>query len=188
MKFFFDLFPVILFVAAYLLTDDIYVATAVIIPAALAQLAYVWLRHRRLDRMLLFSSVLIVVMGGLTLYLRDKHFIMWKPTVLYWFFAAMLSGSALFLRKNLIRSLLAKEIKAPDRAWEVLNWSWVAFLLILGAVNLYVAYNFTERFWALFKLWGALGATFVFAIAQALYLTRFMEEEKSPKEPRAGAP
>ena len=187
MKPLFDVFPVILFFVAYSVTNDIYVATAVIIPAALAQVIYVWVRHRRVDKLLLFSCALVLIMGGLTLYLHDKQFIMWKPTVLYWFFAALLSGSMLFSKKNLIRALLEKEIQAPQRVWDVLNWGWVAFFLALGAVNLYIAYTFAERTWVLFKVWGALGATLVFAVIQALYLARFAEEKKASEEPRADA-
>jgi intracellular septation protein len=187
MKPLFDLFPVILFFVAYSLTNDIYVATAVIIPAALAQLIYVWVRHRRLDKMLLFSTVLVLVMGGLTLYLHDKSFIMWKPTVLYWFFAVLLSASLVFAKKNLIRSLLEKEIRAPDHVWNVLNWTWVAFCIALGAANLYIAYNFSERLWVMFKVWGTPGVILVFVVIQALFLARFAEEKKSSEAPRADA-
>jgi intracellular septation protein len=187
MKPLFDLFPVILFFVAYSVTSDIYVATTVIIPAALAQLAYVWLRHKRLDKMLLFSTALVLVFGGLTLYLHDKRFIMWKPTVLYWFFSVLLTTSWLFWKKNLVRTLLAKEIEAPERLWEILNWSWVAFFLALGIANLYVAFNFSEGSWVFFKVWGTTGAIFVFVIIQALFLVRFGEEKKSPEEPRADA-
>ena len=66
MKLLFDLFPVILFVVAYVMTDSIYVATAVIIPASIAQVVYAKLRYGKVDRMLLASMVLVVVMGGLT--------------------------------------------------------------------------------------------------------------------------
>ncbi len=191
MKFLFDLFPAVLFLATYLVTDDIFMATAVVIPVAVIQLAYVWLRHRKVGKMLLASVILVVVMGGLTLYLRDQRFIMWKPTVLYWLFALVSSGSVLFWKRNIIRSMLESEIQLPDRAWSVLNWSWVVFFVLMGFVNLYVAYNFSVRFWAAFKVWGALGASVVMVFAQALYLARFLGDKKdlpssAPTPPNPG--
>jgi len=188
MKFLFDLFPAVLFLATYLVTDDLFVATAVVIPAALIQIAYVWLRHRKVGKMLLASVILVVVMGGLTLYLHDQRFIIWKPTVLYWLFSLVFSMSILFWKKNIIRSMLEKEIQLPDREWSVLNWTWVVFFTLMGFANLYVAYNFSLRFWAAFKVWGTLGASVVLVFAQTLYLARFVEEKKNQNDRPADAP
>jgi intracellular septation protein len=176
MKFLFDLFPVILFVAAYVLTDNIYVATAVIIPATLAQVAYARIKFGKVDRMLWVSLILIVVMGGLTLTLQDKRFIMWKPTVLYWLFAIVLLAAPAMGKANLIRSILGKEVSAPDHVWARLNLSWVLFFAVLGALNLYVAFTFSEALWVQFKLWGGLGMMLVFIVAQALYLARYAHD------------
>ena len=83
MKFLFDIFPVVLFFAAFKLSG-IYVATAVAMGATLVQILWVWLRHRRVDTMLWVSLAVIMVFGGATLILHDETFIKWKPTVLYW--------------------------------------------------------------------------------------------------------
>jgi hypothetical protein len=91
MKFFFDLFPIILFFIAYKVFD-IEVATAVAIAATFAQIGWLWFRGRKIDTMLWVSLVIITVFGGLTLYLHDENFIKWKPTVLYWAFATALLG------------------------------------------------------------------------------------------------
>ena len=176
MKFLFDLLPVVLFVTAYMLTDSIYVATAVIIPATIAQVIYARLRYGKVDRMLWASLILIVVMGGLTLALQDKRFIMWKPTLLYWLFAAVLAITPLVSKTNLVRSLLGKELSAPDHVWSRLNLSWVAFFVLLGALNLYVAFNYSEAFWVQFKLWGGMGLMLVFVVAQAVVLARYAHE------------
>ena len=176
MKFLFDLLPVVLFVTAYMLTDSIYVATAVIIPATIAQVIYARLRYGKVDRMLWASLILIVVMGGLTLALQDKRFIMWKPTLLYWLFAAVLAITPLVSKTNLVRSLLGKELSAPDHVWSRLNLSWVAFFALLGALNLYVAFNYSEAFWVQFKLWGGMGLMLVFVVAQAVVLARYAHE------------
>src|SRR5262245_14344655 len=142
MKFLFDLFPVILFVSTYMITESIYTATAVIIPATIAQVVYARVKHGKVEKMLWASLILIVVMGGLTLVLQDKRFIMWKPTLLYWLFAAVLVIAPLVSGTNVIKAILGKELSAPDRIWSRLNASWVAFFAGMGALNLYVAYNF----------------------------------------------
>ena len=179
MKFLFDLFPVLCFFAVYWVSD-IYTATVAAIVATLAQVAWLRLRKRRIEPMLWVSLALIVVFGGLTLFLQDKRFIMWKPTVLYWFFAGALAVSATLFRKNLIRSMLAKEIRLPEPVWARLNWSWVGFFLLMGCANLYVAFNFEEPTWVKFKLIGGTGLMLLFIVGQALFLARHIEEESKP--------
>jgi intracellular septation protein len=176
MKFLFDLFPVALFFVAIQIWD-IFVATAVAIGATIVQVGYLLLRGRKVEPMLWASLAIIVVFGGLTLYLRDRTFILWKPTVLYWLFGAVLAGAAL-LRRNLIRALLSDQMRLPDPVWNRLNWSWVAFFGFMGVVNLYVAFNYSEKIWASFKLFGGMGLMFLFIIAQSLVLAKYMQEEK----------
>ena len=174
MKFLFDLFPVILFFAAFQLWD-IYVATGVAIAASFAQIGWLALRRRKIDPMLWASVAIIVVFGGLTLALRDKTFIQWKPTVLYWLFAAVLAGGALAGR-NLIKAMMSKQIRLPEPVWARLNWSWVAFFAVMGAANLYVAYNYSESTWVSFKLFGGMGLMLLFVLAQGLVLARYVED------------
>lgn len=182
MKFLFDLFPVILFFAAYVITDDIYLATAVIIPATILQVAYARLRFGKVDKMLWASLALVLVMGSLTLVLHDKRFIMWKPTLLYWVFAAVLALAPVVAKKNLIRAMLEKDITAPAGVWTRLNAAWVAFFAALGCLNLYVAHVFSEAAWVQFKLWGGMGLMLVFVLAQALYLSRYIEAGQGGKQ------
>lgn len=175
MKFLFDLFPVILFFAAFQLWD-IYVATAVAIGASCAQIGWLLLRRRRIDPMLWASLGIIVVFGGLTLALRDKTFIQWKPTVLYWLFAAVLAGGALTGR-NLIRAMMSQQLQLPEPVWARLNWSWAGFFAFMGAANLVVAYNFSESAWVNFKLFGGMGLMLAFVLAQAAFLSRYVEDK-----------
>jgi intracellular septation protein len=179
MKMLFDFLPVACFFAVYWFSD-IFVATAAAIAATVGQVAWLKLRGKKVEPMLWVSFGIIVVFGGLTLVLRNPEFIMWKPTVLYWLFAGVLSVSALFFRRNLIQSLLGKEIQAPDVAWRALNWSWVGFFLFMGVLNLYVAFNYSEATWVKFKAFGGIGLMLVFVIAQALYLSRHMPAEDKP--------
>ena len=179
MKFLFDLFPVILFFVAFKMAD-IYVATAVAIGATFLQIGLLAVLRRKIDTMLWVSLGIIVVFGGATLVLRDETFIKWKPTVLYWLFAAALALSDLLLRRNLIRSMLSAQIQLPDTVWRRLNWSWTAFFALMGVANLLVAFNFTTDQWVNFKLFGATGLMLAFVVGQALYLSRHMEEDKPP--------
>src|SRR3954469_25109784 len=107
MKFLFDFFPVALFFVAIQIWD-IFVATAVAIAASVMQVGWLALRKKKIEATLWASFAIIVLFGGLTLYLRDKTFILWKPTVLYWLFGSVLAGAAL-LRRNLIRALLSEQ-------------------------------------------------------------------------------
>lgn len=179
MKFLFDIFPVLLFFAAFKL-GDIFIATGVAIVATFAQIGWVMFRGRKVDKMLWVSLAIIVVTGGLTLIFHDETFIKWKPTVLYWAFAAALSGSALFFDKNLVRSLLAEQIDAPEFVWKRLNWSWVGFFVFMGFANLAVAFalNLSTETWVNFKLFGGIGLMLVFAVAQGLFLSKYIEDKK----------
>src|SRR5687768_5981648 len=116
MKFLFDLFPVILFFAAFKFFD-IYIATAVAMVATFLQIGWVWFRHRKVDNMLWVSLVVIVVFGGATLLLQDETFIKWKPSVLYWLFGAILLIADYGFGKNLIKAMMAKQMTLPEIVW-----------------------------------------------------------------------
>jgi intracellular septation protein len=174
-KFLFDLFPVVLFFVAFKIAG-IYVATAVAIAATAAQVGWLKLRRRKVEPMLWASLAIIVVFGGATLALQDETFIKWKPTVLYWLFAAVLGGAGL-ARRNLIRAMLSQHMQLPDPVWSRLNLAWIGFFAVMGVLNLYVAYNFSTDLWVDFKLFGGMGLMLVFVFAQALVLGKYTEEK-----------
>lgn len=176
MKMLFDIFPVILFFAAFKMFD-IYVATAVAIGGTCAQIAWSWLRHRKVDRMLWVSFVVITVFGGATLLLKDATFIKWKPTVLYWLFASVLAISALAFRKNLVRSMMEKQVTLPNEIWTRLLASWIGFFTVMGVLNLYVAYNYSLDAWVNFKMFGGIGLMLAFVLLQAVMLARHVQDK-----------
>jgi intracellular septation protein len=178
MKFLFDIFPVILFFAAFKLYD-IYVATAVAMVATTVQIGWVWMRHRKVDNMLWVSLAVILVFGGATLLLQDETFIKWKPTVLYWLFAGALLVAAAAFKKNLIRAMLEQQVSVPDFVWNKLLASWILFFAAMGVINIVVAYNFSTDAWVNFKLFGGIGLMIVFVVLQALLLARHIEEKKA---------
>lgn len=180
MKFLFDLFPVILFFVAFKLAD-IYVATAVAIAATFIQVGWLKVRGKRVEPMLWASLAIIGVFGGATLALQDETFIKWKPTVLYWLFGAVLAGAMVF-RRNLVRVMLSEQVQLPDAVWSRLNWSWIGFFAFMGALNLYVAYNYSTDHWVNFKLFGGMGLMLLFVFAQALVLARYVDERSQPSK------
>src|SRR5574341_1189996 len=175
MKFLFDLFPVILFFIAFKMAG-IYVATAVAIAATFFQVGWLKLRGKRVDTMLWASLAIIAVFGGATLALQDETFIKWKPTVLYWLFGLVLAITALAGR-NLIRAMLSEQVQLPDPVWRRLNWSWIGFFAFMGALNLYVAYNYSTDNWVNFKLFGGMGLMLLFVAAQAFVLSKYIEDK-----------
>lgn len=177
MKFLFDFFPVILFFVAYKVFD-IYVATGVAIAASVVQIGWMLARGRKVTNMQWMSLVIIALFGGATLLLRDETFIKWKPTVLYWLLGSVLAGAALIFRRNLIRSMLSQQVQLPDAVWSRLNWSWIAFFAFMGALNLYVAYNYSTDLWVNFKLFGGMGLMLVFVIVQAAFLAKYVEDKQ----------
>lgn len=183
MKFLFDLFPVILFFVVFKVANSldhanaIYYATAVAIAATLLQIAWMAFRHRRVDPMMWVSLGIIVVFGGATLVLHNETFIKWKPTALYWLFAGALLVSQYAFGKNLIEAMMSKQITLPPRVWSQLSVAWALFFVLLGVLNLVVAYHFNTDQWVNFKLFGSTGCMIVFILAQSLWLAKYLKED-----------
>ncbi|RVU30421.1 septation protein A [Neptunomonas marina] len=177
MKLLLDFLPILIFFGVYKYTGDIIIATAVLIPATLAQMLYTWLKEHRIEKMQLVTLILVVVMGGATVLFQDKTFIQWKPTVVNWLFAAAFFGSQFIGQKTIVERIMGANIELPKNVWSTLNISWVIFFLFMGAINLFVAYNFSEDIWVDFKLFGMLGLTILFIIIQGLYMSKHMPNQ-----------
>jgi intracellular septation protein len=178
MQLLFDFFPVIAFFVAYKLTD-IYIATGVIIVAVVIQTSVQWIRHRKVSSMALISGALVLVFGGLTLAIHDKAFIQWKVSIVNWLFAAAFLASLFFGERTLIERMLGENVQLERSSWRKLNVAWALFFLTVGAVNLYVAYRFSENVWVNFKLFGVLGLTLVFALLQGFWLASKMPQNSN---------
>jgi intracellular septation protein len=204
MKFLFDMFPVILFFGVFKWGEGhadaaqamvgqylsglvsggsvgpeqapILLATAVAIIATIAQIAYLLIRGRKVDGMLWVSLAIIVVFGGATIYFHNEAFIKWKPTVLYWVFAVVLVGAQLTMGTNLIRLMMKAQIDLPDPVWTRLNLAWAGFFAAMGALNLYIAFNFPTSVWVNFKLFGFMGLMIAFVIAQTMFLSKYIKD------------
>lgn len=176
MKFLYDFFPILLFFIAYKIYG-IYAATAVAIAASFVQVGWYWLKHQRFENMHLITLALLVVFGGLTLFLQDETFIKWKPTVINWLFGLVFLGSQFIGKKTIVERMMGANIELPAAIWPRINMAWALFFVFLGFVNMYVMHNFDTDTWVNFKLFGMTGLTLVFVLGQGLYLARFMKGE-----------
>lgn len=222
MKLLIDFFPVLLFFVAYKLAG-IYWATGVAIAAAAIQVGWSWLRRRRVEKMHLVTLGLLVVFGGLTIALQDPIFVMWKPTLVNWLFAAAFLGSQVVGERTLIERMMGHAIQMPKPIWSRLNLLWTGFFVFLGLANLFVVYvgsgfyeaqqallaashlegvdlstcaavfegellslcrdaQAREEVWVNFKLFGMMGLTIAFVIAQAFYLSRHVHDDPQAVE------
>lgn len=169
MKLLFDLFPVILFFAAFKL-KGIFVATGVAIAASVLQIGWMLARRKKVEPMMWASLAIIAVFGGATILLHNETYIKWKPSILYWLMGTVLLAGQMFFRKNVMKGILGKQMTLTDKTWSAVNASWGIFFALLGCVNLVVAYNFSTDTWVNFKLFGIMGCIFVFAIVQSLII------------------
>ncbi len=197
MKFFFDFFPVLLFFLTYkffgslpseIITavnqfpyfsidqnnpkDAMFLATLVIILATVLQNIMHFYVYRRLEKMHIISLVLLLVLGGATIIMKDAKLLVWKVTLINWLFAVVFLLSQFVGKKPIIQRLMGKAFDATQAIWMKLNLSWVLFFFIIGLINLYVYYQFGEQNWVNFKFYGLMGATFIFVIAQTFYLMK----------------
>ena len=178
MKLLFDFLPVLVFFITFKLAD-IYVATSLAIAASFAQCAIHYLLHRRLENMHLIGLVLITVLGGATLFFKNPLFIKWKPTAIYWATAVAFLLSRFIGQKTLIEKMMDGNIKLKTVIWQKLNVIWMLFFIFMGFLNLYIAFNFNTNTWVYFKLFGGLGLTVLFVLAQSLYLAKHLQHNEA---------
>ena len=173
-----DLGPLVVFFAAFQFFG-IFTATAVFMVTILASLGIGYAMERRLSPIAIVTAVLVLVFGGLTLYLKNDTFIKMKPTAIYVMIAALLLGGLAFNRL-FIKYVLAFEFKLPDAAWRNLTLRWVFFFLALAVLNEIVWRNFSTAQWVTFKVWIIFPLGLIFGALQAPFLTRHMiEPEKT---------
>ena len=168
-----DYLPVVAFFLAYQQTD-IYAATIVLMATMpLVPLGH-WLFTRKVGRIYLISTALVLVLGGITLALRESAFLIWKPTILNWALAAVCIGSLYLGDTPLMRRLLQSTLELSHRQWRQLTLIWGVFFFVAGAANVFVAYQFGESTWVSFKLFGLLGLTLAFMVLQGIWLAVIM--------------
>lgn len=168
MSFLFELSPLIAFFIAYRL-GGMYVATGVITAAVVLQVGYRLARRQKLTALQKASAVILLALGGLTLLLHDDRFILWKPTVFYWAVAIGLIGGHLITGRPMVEKLIGDNFTLSPERWSRLSWIWAAVFLLLGSLNLFVAYNFSRDAWVVFKF-VLIGLFFAFVLVQTWWI------------------
>lgn len=186
MKAFFDFIPALAFLVALFIPETreegIYLATKVIIITTFLQVTVMWIFTRRVEKQYLIILVVVLVLGSATLFFQDQRFIKWKPTIVFWIFSLICLVSDFIGEKNIARRVLSSMFNAPLPIWKRVNMSLVIFFLILGLINLYVAYYFDTETWAFFKVFGFMALNVVFVIALVIFMSRYIIETDNKKE------
>ena len=181
MQLFYEIFPVFLFFLAFKFYG-IYVATVVGIVTLFIQVLATRFFTNKWDRKQLITLLVFLIFGGMTLYFHDPIFVKWKPTVIFWVFSFAIIFSQLFTSKPLMQRLMESMFQdkhaVPVNAWKKLNVLWALFFILLGMINLYIAYHYSNDVWVNFKFYGITAALFLISILQAVYLMRYMVESK----------
>lgn len=189
MTFLIDFFPLLLFFACYKFYG-IYVATAVAIAASAAQLGWYWFKERKVESKHLITAIVIFVFGGLTLLFQNDAFIKWKPTIINWVFAVVLTGSLFIGKKPALEYVLGSQLELPADVWRKVTISWAVFFVVVGLLNLYVAFYYRldldeqarTDIWVNFKVFGLMAITIVFTIVQMLFIAKHIKTDEAEEK------
>ncbi|MBI3675646.1 MAG: septation protein A [Proteobacteria bacterium] len=174
-----DIGPLFAFFAV-LTRTDVYIATATFMVLVAGSLIVTYSIERRISPMLAISFVLVMIFGGLTLYLHNDLFVKLKPTI-YYVTVAVILAAGLITRRNFLKIVLDQAFHLPEDAWRTLTWRWIGFFVLMAVMNEVVWRSFSLTQWASYKLFVALPLTLVFAIAQTPFMLKHQIEEKSPQ-------
>jgi intracellular septation protein len=175
MKIALDLFPILLFFAAYKF-DTIYTATAVLMAATVVQSLWMYKLEGKLATMQKATLALILVFGSLTLFLQDDRFIKFKPTLLYFCMGLGLAVAQLLFKKNVLKSILGSQVNLPTHNWNTLGLSWMVYCFFMAALNAYVATYYSTEEWVNFKIWGYV-FPLTFIVGTGIYIAKHVPPE-----------
>ena len=194
MKQFIDFIPLILFFIVYKLDPrnvelagqafelgGIFSATAVLIISSILVYGTLFVVQRKLEKGQWLTLVACLVFGGMTLAFHSETFLKWKAPVVNWLFALGFAGSHFIGDKVLIQRVMGHAIQLPQAIWTRLNLAWIAFFVFSGCANLFVAFTFHD-IWVDFKVFGSLGMTVLFLVAQGVYLARHIHDDEAPQQ------
>lgn len=166
---FFEILPLITFFITYYITKDLYLATGICIIASWIYLSFCKIKYGMIAKNTWINTILITLLGGLTIGLHNKTFVMLKPTALFWIVgSSILAGHV--LGKNGLKLMLSKELSLPQKLWNQLNVAWGIFFMLMGCLNLFVAFSFSEYIWVKFKVFGSLGLTIMFMLLCGIFV------------------
>ena len=196
MKQILEFLPIVLFFFAYQMDgetltvgawshtfDGIFSATAVLMIATIAVWLIMLAITRRNDKRLMWMMVAVVVFGTATLVLRDQRFIQWKPTVFNWVMAVLFFGSQFVGKKTVLERLLSQQLVLSEVIWKRLNALWVTNFVTVGALNLYVAYQYEEAFWVSYKLYSSIGFILLMMLLTVMIVAPHLRSEDQDIDP-----
>ena len=196
MKQILEFLPIVLFFGAYQMSgetltvgawshtfDGIFSATAVLMIATIAVWLIMLAITQRNDKRLMWMMVAVVVFGTATLVLRDQRFIQWKPTVFNWVMAVLFFGSQFVGEKTLLERLLSQQLVLSEVIWKRLNALWVTNFVTVGALNLYVAYQYEEAFWVSYKLYSSIGFILLMMLLTVMIVAPHLRSEDQDIDP-----
>lgn len=188
-----ELVPIILFFLAYKMDgetiefasyshtfDGIFSATAVLMLATALQVLITWLISKKVEKKLWWLLLAIWVFGAATLVFRNELFIQWKPTIFNWGLAAVFLGTMLLGKRSLLERMLGSQLKLPNNIWNQLNFLWISNFVLVGALNIYVAYGYSQDTWVTYKLYSAIGFTIVLMIITMMIVYPHIKDQIDP--------
>lgn len=195
MKQFIDFIPLLLFFIVFKLDPrtvqfagqsielgGIFSATGVLIASSVVVYGTLFAVQKRLEKGQWLTLAACLLFGGMTLAFHSETFLKWKAPVVNWLFALGFAGSHWIGDKLLIQRMMGHAISLPTPVWRNLNLAWIAFFLIAGSANLFVAFTF-QSIWVDFKVFGSLGMTLLFLVGQGIYLSRHLHDEQPANGP-----
>lgn len=187
MHLFLEYLPLIIFFIVNKFSDFYWATGSLIVTTAL-QLSFYRFKKEKIPTRHWVIFSLVLVFGGLTIYLHDDAFIKWKVTIINLFFGIALLVSHYAFNKNIIREFLGESLTLPDNIWVRLNFAWATFFTFIAGLNYYVAFNFPLDTWVNFKVFGLTGLMFAFSITSVLFLYKYMPNEETNDEKTSKTP
>ena len=184
-----EFFPLVIFFVVFQLSgktltlgeyaytfDSIYSATIALIAATLIQVLVVKIVWGSVEKRLIGVAAAVTIFGGATVALKDPVFIFWKPTVFNWALAGVYVVWHFARKRCFFQELLPDEIQMPQHAWSKVTLVSTLHFFMVGAVNLYVAYNYSMDTWVSFKLWSAFLFTLLWAVMVGVIMGPYLKE------------
>lgn len=196
MKQFIDYIPLLVFFTVWAMDEravniagfehsigGIFSAAEFLLVASILVYGSLFIAQRRLDKFQWITLVAVVLFCIPTIIFRNTDFLKWKAPIVNWIFASIFIGSRYIGDKPAIEHMMGHAINAPKELWYRLNTIWIYYFIVLGAINLAVAFLLSEALWIQFKVFGNLILTFGFVIGQMPLLAKYIEVEEEVTEP-----
>jgi intracellular septation protein len=151
----------------------IYSATYALIISTTMLYIGLFIQNKKLEKNSIITLCAVLLFGGMTLLFRNETFLKWKAPIVNWIFAAVIIFSQYLGGKPILQKMLESAVDLPEPIWKRINLSWAIFFIFLGAINLFVAFNF-HKYWVDFKVFGSLACTLLFSVMQVAFIQKHM--------------